>query len=81
MIEPILNGFLSQYPDVQIERVGDDSIIDIVEKGFDAGLRFGGSVALDMIAIPIGPAQRFAVVASPAFIEARGCPDSPEALR
>lgn len=81
LIEPIINGFLAQYPDVQIEMVSDDSIIDIVDKGFDAGLRFGGSVALDMIAIPIGPPQRFAVVASPAFIEAHGRPASPEALR
>lgn len=81
LIEPILNGFLAQYPDVQIEMVSDNSIIDIVDKGFDAGLRFGGSVALDMIAIPIGPPERFAVVASQAFIQTHGRPDTPDDLR
>ena len=42
--------------------------IDIVAEGFDAGVRFGEHLAQDMIAVPLGPPQRYAVVASPAFV-------------
>lgn len=81
LIEPILDGFLAEHPDVHIELISDDGIIDIVEKGFDAGLRFGESLALDMIAIPIGPKLRFAVVGSPAYLEIHGRPQHPKELK
>jgi DNA-binding transcriptional LysR family regulator len=49
-----LASFVAAYPDVKLEVVAQDDFIDIVEDGFDAGIRFGGRVPGDMIAMPIG---------------------------
>ncbi len=51
-------------------------VIDIVEQGFDAGVRFGKQLAQDMIALPLGPALRYAIVASPDYIEVRSTADA-----
>jgi DNA-binding transcriptional LysR family regulator len=53
----------------------------MVSEGFDAGVRFGEIVAQDMIAVPIGPRQRSAVVATPDFLTRHGTPWAPEELR
>ncbi len=68
------------YPDVNVEIVSDAAIIDIVEQGFDAGVRFGNQLAQDMIAMPLGPALRYAIVASPDYLRKRGRPHSPRDL-
>jgi DNA-binding transcriptional LysR family regulator len=51
-----------------------------VEQGFDAGVRFGRHVAQDMIATPLGPPLRYAIVASPAYLRQRGEPLTPHDL-
>lgn len=81
LLAPILSGFLKMHPGVKIEVVTDDQLVDIVAEGYDAGVRFGESLALDMIAIPIGTAQRFAVVAAPDFLDVHGRPAGPADLR
>lgn len=68
------------YTDVNVEIVSDAAIIDIVEQGFDAGVRFGNQLAQDMIAMPLGPALRYAIVASPDYLCRRDRPDSPRDL-
>lgn len=55
---PLTFEFMKIYPDVNVEIVSDAAIIDIVEQGFDAGVRFGNQLAQDMIAMPLGPALR-----------------------
>ncbi|MBR0874382.1 LysR family transcriptional regulator [Bradyrhizobium tropiciagri] len=65
---PLALRFLGAYPDVNIEIISDAAIIDIVEQGFDAGVRFGNELAQDMIAVPLGPALRYAIVASPGYL-------------
>lgn len=71
---PIVSRFLRAYPSVEVEIVIDDALVDMVSSGFDAGVRFGESVAADMIAVPIGPRHRFAVVAAPSYFANRGTP-------
>ena len=81
LLAPILSGFLRANPGVKIEVVTDDQLVDIVAEGFDAGVQFGESLALDMIAVAIGAPQKFAVVASPEFLAVHGRPDTPLQLR
>jgi DNA-binding transcriptional LysR family regulator len=68
------------YPEVNVEIVSDAAIVDIVQQGFDAGVRFGNQLAQDMIAMPLGPSLRYAIVASPDYLREHGRPDSPHDL-
>jgi len=79
-IEPRLLGFIRRYPDIVLELATDDRLTDIVAGGFDAGIRFADTLALDMIARPIGPKLRRVMLASPAYLEAFGAPKAPEEL-
>ncbi|MEA1651316.1 LysR family transcriptional regulator [Nitrospirillum sp. BR 11164] len=78
---PLVLRFLAAFPDVRVEMVVDDALVDVVAGGFDAGVRFGESIAGDMIALPLGPRQRFAVVGSPGYFERHPVPASPHDLR
>src|ERR1700738_1357499 len=64
----LLPDFLAAYPNVQLELCGDDNFIDIVEQGFDAGIRMARSVPTDMIAVPLTPRIRFAVIAAASYV-------------
>jgi DNA-binding transcriptional LysR family regulator len=77
LIAPVVADFLAAYPGVDLEIAADDALIDIVAAGFDAGVRFGESIAQDMIAVSLGPPQRMIVIASPAHLERHGCPREP----
>jgi len=80
VLAPMVVPFLQAYPQVDLEIVAESSFVDIVDAGFDAGVRYGEHLAQDMIAIPLGPAQRYAVVASPACVVRQGRPSQPKAL-
>lgn len=80
LLGPALSGFLVQYPDVQLEIVVQDGFVDIVKDRFDAGIRFGDRVPEEMIAVPIGPAIRWIMVASPDYLAATGTPLHPADL-
>lgn len=60
-----IGPFIAAHPRVRLEIIGESGLVDIVAAGFDAGVRWGENLALDMIAVPIGPPQRYAVVVSP----------------
>ena len=77
---PLLFDFMETYPAVKIEVISDATMIDIVEHGFDAGVRFGKQLAQDMIAVPLGLPLRYAIVASPGYIEKNGRPETPQDL-
>ena len=66
---PIVTRFLKSFPDVNVEIIINDALIDTVAAGFDAGIRFGETIAADMIAVAIGPRHRFAVVGSPGYFK------------
>jgi DNA-binding transcriptional LysR family regulator len=80
VLAPMVAPFLRACPQVDLEIVGDSSFVDIVAGGFDAGVRYGEHLAQDMIAVSLGPPQRYAVVASPQYIAQHGRPEQPKDL-
>ncbi|AWY39907.1 LysR family transcriptional regulator [Pseudomonas putida] len=77
---PLAGRFLEAYPDVKLEIVADDGLVDVVAGGFDAGVRFGVRLEADMVSLPIGSYLRSVVVGSPAFFEQHPIPHKPEDL-
>lgn len=77
---PKLRTVLPGYPDIHMEIVTDYGLTDIVAERFDAGVRLGGLIAKDMIAVPIGPDMRLMAVAAPSYFAARPKPRSPHDL-
>jgi DNA-binding transcriptional LysR family regulator len=77
---PALEKLLPQYPDIQVEISVDDTLRDIAEDRFDAGIRLGEQVARDMIAVPIGPAVQMVVVGAPSYFKKHGRPATPHDL-
>ena len=81
VLAPIVTPFLQAYPDIRLEVVVEDSFVDILASGCDAGVRYDERLEQDMIAVPIGPrVQRFATAAAPAYLAARGRPQHPRDL-
>lgn len=81
LIEPIVDSFLSTYPEVTLDLIIDDGFTDLVASGFDAGIRLGEHLERDMIAARVSTDQRMAVVGSPAYFAAHGKPRHPRDLR
>lgn len=77
---PKLTPLLLQYPDIKLEFDINYGFRDIVADRFDAGVRFSDTVAQDMIAVPIGPPLRMAVVASPDYFARHPAPQHPREL-
>ena len=80
VLAPMIPLFLARHPGMRVELVGDDHRVDIVAQGFDAGVRFGESLQQDMVAVRLGPPQRFVVVASPGHLARHGRPAHPREL-
>lgn len=80
VLAPMVAPFLQQFPQVELEIVAESAFIDIVDAGFDAGVRYGEHLAQDMIAVSLGPPQRYAVVASPQYVAQHGRPKHPKDL-
>ena len=80
VLQPGLARLLPDYPDIHVEVIVDYGLIDIVAKGYEAGVRLGEQVAKDMIALRIGPDVRMAVVGSPAYFERHPSPQTPQDL-
>lgn len=71
VLAPMVAPFLKRYPEIRLEIVADSSLIDIVSEGFDAGIRYEETLAQDMVAISLGPPERYVLVAAPSFLEGR----------
>lgn len=80
VMEPLILEYLRRYPQTHIDLVTEGRLVDVVAEGFDCGIRNADLVPGDAIAIPLGPARRFAVVASPAFLADRPLPRVPHDL-
>jgi len=80
VLQQRLGGFLRENPHVHIELTNDEGFVDIVERGFDAGVRMGESVQQDMVAIPLGGPVTMAVVGSPEYFERVPAPRHPKDL-
>ncbi|WNC93242.1 LysR family transcriptional regulator [Paraburkholderia sp. FT54] len=77
---PLFIAFLQRYPEMKLDLVTEGKLIDIVVEGFDAGIRLAETVPRDMIAVPFGDKQRFAVVGSPAYFAQHKPPRTPADL-
>jgi DNA-binding transcriptional LysR family regulator len=80
VLAPMVAPFLNQFPGIDLEITVDPSLIDIVAAGYDAGVRYEEHLAQDMIALSLGPPQRYVVVAAPKFLAAHGTPRKPADL-
>jgi DNA-binding transcriptional LysR family regulator len=76
---PIVSSYLSRYPDVQLELVGADRVVDLVQEGFDVAVRAGTLADSTLVGWSLG-ALRSYVVASPKFLARHGTPTTPEDL-
>jgi DNA-binding transcriptional LysR family regulator len=77
---PKLARFLRTYPDIKVEIIIDYGLTDIVAERYDAGVRAGEQVGKDMIAVPIGPQMRMAVVGAPSYFRKQPMPKTPQEL-
>ena len=81
VLPSILPRFLAAYPDIVVDVAVEDSFVDMLAAGFDAGIRYEERLEQDMIAVPIGPrVQRFAAAAAPAYLARAGRPAHPGEL-
>ena len=79
-LRPILPAFLRRYPEIRIELETDDAFTDIISGRFDAGVRFGGHIDRDMIALRIGPDVRPLVLCAPEYLARHAPPFVPRDL-
>jgi DNA-binding transcriptional LysR family regulator len=80
ILHDVMGPLLRRNPGLKLDIVATDRLVDIVEEGFDAGIRFGDRLTQDMIAVRIKPALRFAIVASPDYFQGREIPLLPADL-
>lgn len=80
LLPKVVPEFLARYPQMALDLVSEGRLVDIVEQGFDAGIRLAEAVPQDMIPVRLGGNVRFVAVASPAYIAKRPCPVIPDDL-
>jgi DNA-binding transcriptional LysR family regulator len=80
VLGPVMGPLIARNPNLELEIVATDRLVDIVEEGFDAGIRLGESLREGMTAVRIKPRLTFALVGSPAYFEARTIPKVPADL-
>lgn len=81
VLGPVIGKLIAANPNLELEIVATDRLVDIVAEGFDAGIRLGESLSPGMTAIKIGPRMRFAVVGAPAYFKRRPIPKTPADLK
>lgn len=79
-IAPLMLEFLRRYPEVQVDLVTEGRLVGIVGEGYDLGIRPADLERRDMIALPLGQPQRYAVVAAPTWLKTHTAPMSPADL-
>jgi DNA-binding transcriptional LysR family regulator len=80
IIEPVLPTFRERHPRVEVEIVLDERFVDIVARGFDAGIRLSESIDRDMVHVRLTAGFRFLVVGAPSYFAKRGRPQHPKDL-
>lgn len=81
LLAPVMPIFIDRYRDIQLDVSVSNRLIDVVGSGFDAGIRYGGTVPEDMVAQRLSPDIRWAAAASPGYLERFGTPRHPDDLR
>ncbi|MFA7585337.1 MAG: LysR family transcriptional regulator [Novosphingobium sp.] len=80
LLDPVMPVFVDRYPDVAIDIAVNNRMIDVIGSGFDAGIRYGGTVPEDMVARRLSPEISWIAAASPAYLERFGTPAHPRDL-
>src|SRR5436190_3422226 len=80
VLAPKLGRFAREYPDVALDVTTNESRVDLVAAGFDAGIHFGEFIEQDMVAVRVSPDPRPAIVGSPTYFESHPKPKSPREL-
>ena len=81
ILPPLIERFIAAHPEVRVEIMVEDRLVDVTAAGCDAGIRYGEHLAQDMIAVSIGPRhQRFALAAAASYLDGRGRPQHPRDL-
>ncbi|PHS86289.1 LysR family transcriptional regulator [Aeromonas dhakensis] len=80
LLAPVLIDYLVRYPRMQVEVVEQELMPRLIEDGYDAALFYGDLLPKEMIGVPLGPPQRYLVVASPAYLAEHGTPQHPREL-
>ena len=80
VLAPKLGQFARNYPGVELDITTDDSRVDLVAAGYDAGIQFGEYIAQDMVAVRVSPDLRPAIVGAPSYFAAHPKPTSPRDL-
>lgn len=81
LLSPVLPTFVERYPDIEVEVSVSNRMIDVIESGFDAGIRYGGTVPEDMVAQRLSADIRWIVVGAPSYLERFGRPTHPNDLQ
>jgi len=81
LLTPVLPEFVNRYPEVSLDISVNNQILDVIDKGFDAGIRYGGTVPEDMVAQRLSPGVRWIAAAAPAYLEQFGSPTHPSELK
>jgi DNA-binding transcriptional LysR family regulator len=81
LLGDVMPVLLANNPGLKLEVVATDALVDIVEGGFDAGIRFGERLSQDMVAVRIKPSFRFMVVGAPGYFSRKPAPRSPHDLQ
>lgn len=80
LLAPALPSFISRYPDIEVDVIVSNDMIDVVEAGADAGIRYGGTVPEDMVAQRLSPDMRWVATSAPIYFERSGTPMHPNDL-
>lgn len=80
VVLPHLTPFLDEFPAITLELDCDNTLVDLVASGFDAGIRLGENLAQDVVATSLGGPQRLATVAAPSYLVGRVAPCVPADL-
>ena len=81
LLNPVMPAFVERYPEVEVDISVSNRLVDVIEGGFDAGIRYGGTVPEDMIAQRVSPDIRWLAAASPSYLERYGTPLTPHDLQ
>ncbi len=79
-VAPLVASFIKKYPEITVELFFEDQTSDVVEKGFDAGIRLSDILAKDVVAIKLFGPVRFVTAASPKYLDKMGRPKHPKDL-
>lgn len=80
-LAPLIGPFNRAYPDILLDVIAEDRIVDIVADRFDAGVRLGEMVEKDMVTVKLGGEREMMVVAAPSYLKRFGAPQTPRELR